>query len=178
MKIQVRGEGGRELPLLWAQCQLQTKSGNGQNSSLISFYSFSHIFSHLMVPAFPGTYGLSDFMLLELSHNVISLACWTQKVLLWSYNKCPNMYVFDSGLPILCQYQTVLIIWAFAIFFIVCLFFIVLISALYYFIPSFNTILLENPPYPSHQSCCRAEFHTLFICTDIDRKSTRLNSSH
>ena len=59
--------------------------------------------SNLMVPAFSGTCGLSDSIWFELSRNVISLACYTPKVLQplqSSFYPLPVKIILASGQPI------------------------------------------------------------------------------
>ena len=58
-----------------------TSSKNWEWAKFLFGVFLVFFFSNLMVPAFSGTYGLSDFIWFELSHNVISLACYTSKVL-------------------------------------------------------------------------------------------------
>lgn len=74
MRTRGRGEGGREgssaLDMVPTSSEIWEWWHLGAPS-----HSSSHTFPRVLVPRFPGTYGLGDFVWFYFSRHVLSLAC-------------------------------------------------------------------------------------------------------
>lgn len=92
-------EKEEEYVLLFGHCA--NFKGNLRMGGMLGVpsHSLSHTFSHVLVPNFPGTYGLRDFVVFYFSCDVISLACHVPQGFTTPLAPLPVKTAVPAGLP-------------------------------------------------------------------------------